>query len=129
MKYCWGSFWVSYANNYHIYFKHGSLNPVDKAVTNNDIKTAWFNNIPGSPSFTQDSNQHSRDTLSVIYFNNIPKELATNPNADNIPTFEYYRLHQFFNIWVSPRSNLFSLELSKYQKNIPVIIDSDNKEA
>ncbi|MDP1723744.1 MAG: hypothetical protein Q8L85_03490 [Alphaproteobacteria bacterium] len=107
--------WAGY---YHMYFKNGPIIEASSAIITSDIKTAWFADLPGRAAQITEG----RDNLRVVYFSELPKEFATDPNTDDKPTFEYYWLRQLLGNWISPRLNLWDIDLTKYIKDVPVLV-------
>lgn len=110
--------WCGY---YHMYFKNGNIVKAKKAIITPDIISAWFSDLPGRTS----KMNNIRNNLVVTHFAEVPEQLATDPNTDDRPTFEYYWLRKIFRIWVSPRVSLSDIDLKSYSIDVPVLVSSD----
>jgi|GEM_PF-689991 len=101
---------------YHLFFKNGPMHEVQVANASGDISAAWSRQLPGDPAV----DGARPGSLNVMWFHALPSALATDPNTDNNPTFEYYWWRQRLGVWKSPRTSLTSEEFDQYRKNVPV---------
>lgn len=107
------AFWPGY---YHLFFKNGVFELPEKAIVSPDIKSAWYNTLPGrTPSVKFD-----RPYLPVALFKNVPAEMIVDNNTDNNPSFEYYWYRKLTGSWKSPNKALWDLDINQFITNVPV---------
>ncbi|MDR2488875.1 MAG: hypothetical protein LBD42_05220 [Desulfovibrio sp.] len=114
---------VLWGGYYHMYFKNGMAAVPDQAVITRDIAGAWASFLPGRGA----SSTPREPVIRAALFTSVPRELKTDANTDDRPTFEVYWLRRLLGVWASPRVNLWDLDLRQYVKAVPVVIaEADN---
>lgn len=106
--------WPGY---YHLFFKNGHFEIPEKAHVTPEIKDAWYSAIPDKPEATSDRKDH----LEVVtFYRGDSFGEGIQHNTDDRPSFEYDWLARTLGHWVSPRTNLWYMELETQQ--LPVAI-------
>lgn len=96
--------WPGY---YHMFFKNGELAVPAEAVVTPDIRDAWFKALPGPAGGEGPREAH----LDVAVFECCDFGDEIRHNTDNRPSFEYDWLARSFGQWISPRTNLWYMDL------------------
>lgn len=103
--------WPGY---YHLFFKKGGFTLPQRAEVTPEIRDAWFKTLPGPG----DTSGPRKDHLDVVTFECCEFGTGIRHNTDDRPRFEYDWLARTFGNWISPRTNLWSMDLDSVE--IPV---------